>query len=169
MNFVVSFVFSLIIYLGLTVGSGDILYWSKEEIILGVILSTITGLIVWKIFNLLKIQISQKFLNPFRYGLFLIYIFGPFLFSLIKANLEVAYRIITKKIKPGIIKISPNLKTDFGITLLANFISLTPGTLSVDVDQENNLYIHWLYVKNNEPKIFQVAGNFTKWIKIITE
>jgi len=169
MSFIISFVFSLIIYLILTINSGDFLYWSKEEIILGIILSVITGIIIQKIFSLLRIKVSSKFLNPLRWGLFLIYIFGPFLFSLIKANLEVAYRIITRKIRPGIVKISPGLKTDFGTTLLANSITLTPGTLSVDIDQENNLYIHWLYVKDKTPEIIQVAGNFSKWIKKITE
>ncbi len=169
MNFIVSFIFSLVIYLVLTIGSGDVLYWSKEEIILGSVLSVVTGLIIQRIFRLLEIKISRKFLSPLRWGLFLIYIFGPFFFSLIKANLTVAYRILTKRIRPGIVKISPKLKTDFGTTLLANSITLTPGTLSVDVDQENNLYVHWLWTENKEPDIKQVAGNFAKWIKIITE
>jgi len=169
MTFFISFIFSLVIYLTLTFGSGNLFYWSKEEIILGIVLSVITALIAGKIFDSLKIKVSPKFLNPIRWLLFLIYIIGPFLFALIKANLEVAYRIITGKIKPGIVKISPGLKTDVGLTLLANSITLTPGTLSVDIDKENNLYIHWLYVKNKEPSIEEVAENFTKWIKMITE
>jgi len=168
-NFIVSFIFSLIIYLVLTIGSGNILYWSKEEIILGIVLSVITGAIIQKFFGLLKIKISPKLLNPLRWGLFLLYIFGPFFYGLIKANLEVAYRIITGKIRPGIVKIYPGLKTDFGMTLLANSITLTPGTLSVEIDRRNALYIHWLYVKDKEPKIREIAGNFAKWIKIITE
>ncbi len=190
MNFIISFIFSLIIYLVLTIDSGNILYWSKEEIVLGIILSVITGMIMQKIFGLLKtnsvrnpgdgkkaqkgnvsngIMVSPKFLNPLRWGLFLLYIFGPFLFSLIKANLEVAYRIVTGKIRPGIVKISSGLKTDFGMALLANSITLTPGTLSVEADRQNNLYVHWLYVKNKEPEIKEIVGDFAKWIKIITE
>lgn len=168
-NFLTAFIFSLIVYLFLTVGSGNILYWDKGEIVLGITLSIITGFITSIIFGLLKINLGLKFLNPWRWLLLSAYILGPFLFSLTKANLEVAYRIITGKIKPGIIKISPKLKTDLGITLLANSISLTPGTLSVDIDKKNNLYIHWLWVKNKEPKIEQVAGSFEKWIKMITE
>ncbi len=168
-NFTIFFIFSLAVYLGLTVGSGNILFWSKDEIILGIILSIISGLIISKIFSWLKINLSLKFLNPVRWFLFLIYIIFPLFFSIIKANLEVAYRIITNKIKPGIVKISPNLKTDFGITLLTNSITLTPGTLSVDIDKENNIYVHWLYVKNSNPKVSDIAGNFEKWIRTITE
>ena len=168
-NFLAAFFFSLAVYLVLTIGSGNILYWSKEEIILGITLSVITGLIVSGLFGLLKVNLNLKFLNPLRWFLFLVYVLGPFLFGLTKANLEVAYRIITGKIRPGIVKISPKLKTDFGVTLLANSITLTPGTLSVDIDKQNNLYIHWLWVKNKEPKIEEVAENFEKWIKMITE
>ena len=168
-NFLTASVFSFAIYLVLTIGSGNILYWSKEEIALGITLSIITGLITSIVFAILKVNLDLKFLNPWRWLLFLAYALGPFLFSLTKANFEVAYRVITGKIKPGIVKISPKLKTNFGITLLADSISLTPGTLSVDIDKQNNLYIHWLWVKNKEPKIEQVAGNFEKWIKMITE
>lgn len=169
MNFIISFIFSFLTYLLLSIGSGNILYWSQEEIILGIALSVISGLIVGWALDLVKIKVSSKFLNPLRWALFLIYIFGPFLFSLIKANLEVAYRIITRKIRPGIVKISPGLKTDFGTVLLANSITLTPGTLSVDIDKDNNLYVHWLYVKDKTLKISQVANNFPKWIRRITE
>lgn len=63
-----------------------------------------------------------------------------------KANFDVAYRVITGKINPGIVKMSPGLKTDTALTFLANSITLTPGTLSVDTDDEKNLYVHWINV-----------------------
>jgi multicomponent Na+:H+ antiporter subunit E len=169
MNFIISFIFSFGFYLLLSIGSGDILYWSREEVILGIALSIISGLIVQWILGLVKFKVSLKLLNPLRWGLFLVYAFGPFLFSLLKANLIVAYRIITKRIKPGIVKISPGLKTDFGIVLLANSITLTPGTLSVDIDRQNNLYVHLLWRKNKDIDIKTVAGSFPKWVKMITE
>ena len=168
-NFPVVSLFSLAVYLILTIGSGNILYWSKEEITVGIVISAITGLIISIIFGILNVNLNLRLLNPWRWFLFFFYVLGPFLISLIKANLEVAYRVITRKIKPGIVKISPKLKTDFGMTLLANSISLTPGTLSVDIDEKNNLYIHWLWVKDKKPSVEQVAGSFEKWIKLITE
>ena len=92
-----------------------------------------------------------------------------------KANFDVAYRVITGKINPGIVRISPDLKTDIGITLLANSITLTPGTLSVDIDEESNdLYIHWINVKEESLKKKPVdckfiCGSFPKWVRRIAE
>jgi multicomponent Na+:H+ antiporter subunit E len=83
--------------------------------------------------------------------------------------------VITGKINPGIVKISPNLKTDFGITMLANSITLTPGTLSVDIDEDSNdLYIHWINVKNEALKktpvdCKHICGSFHKWVRRIAE
>ncbi len=168
-NFIFSFIFSFLVYLALTAGSGNLFYWSREEIIWGAVVALITGLTMGRFLDILGRKIDSRILNPLRWGLFLIYFFGPFLFALVKANLTVAYRVLNKKINPGIVKISPGLKTDLGITMLADSITLTPGTLSVDIDKENNLYIHWLYVESKEPEISQVAGNLAKWIKRITE
>ena len=61
-----------------------------------------------------------------------------------------AYRVIHPKlpINPGIVKVKTTLKTDTALTFLANSITLTPGTLSVDIDKDNGiLYIHWIDVK----------------------
>ena len=92
-----------------------------------------------------------------------------------KANVDVAYRVLTGKISPGIVKISPKLKTDLGISMLANSITLTPGTLSVDIDEDtNDLYIHWINVKKEalEKKPVDckyICGNFPKWIRRFAE
>jgi multicomponent Na+:H+ antiporter subunit E len=70
---------------------------------------------------------------------------------MIKANFDVAYRVVHPKlpIKPGIVKVKTRLKSDTGLTFLANSITLTPGTMSVDIDRENGyLYIHWINVKS---------------------
>lgn len=74
-----------------------------------------------------------------------------FLKELIMANLRVAFDIITPKdyMKPAIIAVPLDAKTDLEITLLANFISLTPGTLSLDVSHDKKfLYLHALYVED---------------------
>ena len=86
-----------------------------------------------------------------------------------KANIDVAYRVITGKIKPGIVKISPGMKTDFGTMMVANGITLTPGTLSVDVDNKRNIYVHWIFVKSKEPKLEDICSSFPKWIRRIAE
>jgi multicomponent Na+:H+ antiporter subunit E len=168
--FLVATVFSFLVYLLLTAGSGEyILVWSPDELIAGVVLATLAGLLVRKLFSVLEVKPGFGFLNPVRWILLVAYVIGPFFYSMVKANLDVAYRVITGKIKPGIVKISPPLETDLGITMLANSITLTPGTLSVDVDEENNLYVHWINVKNKEPRIEEVCSSLHKWVKRITE
>jgi multicomponent Na+:H+ antiporter subunit E len=76
-----------------------------------------------------------------------------FIKELVKANLIVAYDIITPKdyMKPGIVAVHLDAKTDLEITLFANLITLTPGTLSLDVSSDKKtLYVHGLYVKDAE-------------------
>ena len=72
-----------------------------------------------------------------------------FFYYLIKANFDVVYRALHPEmpIKPGIVKIKTNLKTESGITALANSITLTPGTLTVDLTDDGYLYVHWINVK----------------------
>jgi len=129
------------------------------------------GIIVRNVF----IKDNFRMLNPVRWLVFLVYLIGPFFISMARANLDVAYRVITGRINPGIVKIDPKLKTDLGVTMLANSITLTPGTLSVDVDEDKNqLYIHWINVKEDALKkkprdCKYVCGGFPKWIRRIAE
>ena len=88
--------------------------------------------------------------HPLRYWYFFIYYLPTFLWECFKANLDVAYRVLhpTLPINPGIVKVKTSLKTDIALTFLANSITLTPGTMSVDIDKDNGfLYIHWIDVK----------------------
>jgi multicomponent Na+:H+ antiporter subunit E len=109
-------------------------------------------------------------LNPIRWVYFVVYLIGPFFFYMAKANIDVAYRVVTGRIKPGIVRIKTGLKTDLGVAMLANSITLTPGTLSVEVDEKtNDLYVHWINVKDKEPKAEEVCGSMIKWVKRIAE
>ncbi|MFQ5989937.1 MAG: Na+/H+ antiporter subunit E [Candidatus Methylomirabilales bacterium] len=70
-----------------------------------------------------------------------------FLYELIKANLQVAYLALHPKmpIRPGIIAFPTRHQSPLGATLLANSITLTPGTLTIDVSPDGRiLYIHTL-------------------------
>lgn len=175
--FILTTILSFITYLILTIGTANpnsyfnLWLWSIEEIIFGIILSVIVGVIARRIF----VKKSFRMANPVRWFTFIAYVVGPFFVGMAKANVDVAYRVITGKINPGIVKISPNLKTDLGITLLANSITLTPGTLSVDIDEDkNDLYIHWLNVKKEalqkKPVDCKfVCGNFPKWVRRVAE
>ena len=167
-RFLVTAVVAFLIYLVLTVGSGSLFLWSKEELIIGAIFAVIVSAVIKN--RILKD--SLRMLNPKRWLLLLIYL-GPFLFAMARANIDVAYRVITGRINPSIVKISPNLKTDLSLTLLANSITLTPGTLSVDVDEKtNDLYVHWINIKKRTlekmPRDYKdVCQSFPDWARRI--
>jgi len=170
--FAITVLVSLAAYLILTTGSGNIAgLWSIYEILFGIIFAVLVGFVARNIF----IKDNYRMLNPVRWILALVYIIGPFFVAMAKANFDVAYRVITGRIRPGIVKISPDLKTDLGINMLANSITLTPGTLSVDINNDTNeLYIHWINVKEEALKkkprdCSFVCGNFPKWIRRIAE
>lgn len=170
--FSVTTIVCFILYLLLTTGSGTEVFglWSYYELLFGIILSLIVGFIARTLF----IKKSYRMANPVRWLFFLGYLF-PFFGAMAKANFDVAYRVITGKINPGIVQIKPDLKTDLGITMLANSITLTPGTLTVDIDEgKNDLFIHWINVKKEslEKKPVDckfVCGGFPKWIRRIAE
>jgi len=162
---------AFILYLLLTTASGHLFLWSKEELIIGAVFALIISAI-------LKGTVFRKrahILNPKRWLLFFIYIVGPFFWEMTRANIDVASRVITGKINPGIVRISPKLKTDLGITMLANSITLTPGTLTVDIDEEtNDLYVHWIWVKKEAlekmPRVVEyICPKFSDWARRVAE
>ena len=78
---------------------------------------------------------------------------GFFLKELIQANLRVAFDILTPPwhMKPGVIALPLSARTEMEITMVANLISLTPGTLSLDVsDDRKVLYIHAMFLDDEE-------------------
>lgn len=159
---------AFIIYLLLTMESGPIGLWSLEELIVGAVLALGVGLIGGRVLGKSRAD-YKKLLDPRRWALFLVYLVGPFFFAMLRANLDVAYRVITGRIRPGIVKISPGLKSDLAVTLLGNSITLTPGTLTVDIDRENNFYIHWINVRELQPSPEAVCGRFPHWARRIAE
>lgn len=88
-----------------------------------------------------------------------------FIKELVLANLKVAYDIITPTdyMEPGIIAVPLDVETDLEITLLANLVTLTPGTLSLDVSSDRKtLYVHALYVKDAESFREEIKSGFEK-------
>lgn len=72
-----------------------------------------------------------------------------FVWEMFKANLRVAFDVLTPRhrMRPGLLAVPLDARTDAEITLLANLISLTPGTLSLDVSKDRRvLYIHMMYI-----------------------
>jgi len=91
--------------------------------------------------------------------------FFYFVKELIVANLKVAFDIITPKdyMQPGIVAVPLDAESDMEITLLANLITLTPGTLSLDVSKDKKvLYIHTLYLDDIEKFRSEIKNGIEK-------
>jgi len=111
----------------------------------------IASLIVAFLFHEILPKEHRVFTSPVRIFWLLVYV-PVFFYYVIKANFDVVYRALHPKmpIRPGIVKIKTTMKTESGITALANSITLTPGTLTVDLTDDGFLYIHWINVKSDD-------------------
>ncbi|MBN1291140.1 MAG: Na+/H+ antiporter subunit E, partial [Candidatus Latescibacteria bacterium] len=137
MKRIVHFLILFIVWLLLT--------WSLDvqNVVAGLIVAVIGELLIGHLF----FDNPIKMLDPRRIFWFLYYIV-IFLLHMTKANLDVAYRVLHKDvpIRPGIVKVKTTMKSDLGLTFLANSITLTPGTLTIDII-DSDMYIHWIYVR----------------------
>ncbi|MBM7648512.1 multicomponent Na+:H+ antiporter subunit E [Bacillus ectoiniformans] len=96
-----------------------------------------------------------------------IYLTMLFFKELIMANIDVLKVVLQPKlaIKPGIFALETELESDWEITLLANLITLTPGTLVVDVSDDNKtLYIHAIDIADVQDSIESIKNTFEKAI-----
>jgi multicomponent Na+:H+ antiporter subunit E len=119
-----------------------------EELLAGVVVAGLVTFLTGGMFS----KRPHLFRHIWRY-LWFVYYIGLFSWECIKANLDVAFRVLHPHtpLKPGIVKIKTSLKSDTALTYLANSITLTPGTLTLDIDKESGiLYIHWIDVKSQD-------------------
>ena len=90
-----------------------------------------------------------------------------FVYELLLSALRVAVIVLRPKIdlKPGIIAYPLTVDRDFEITMLANLITLTPGTLSVDVSEDRKtLYVHCIDVPDKQATIDDIKNGFERKI-----
>ncbi|OBR64037.1 hypothetical protein A7K91_20305 [Paenibacillus oryzae] len=91
--------------------------------------------------------------------------------ELLVSGIAVLIEVIRPRIKvrPGIIRLDTELKTDFEITLLACLICLTPGTLTLDVSRDGStLFIHAMNINESEDLAAQIKNSFEKAILEVT-
>ena len=158
-NFFYLFTFLIAIWLALT----NTFQW--QELSVGIFISLVLALFLNK--NYLKLGLPP--LSIKRIIFFILYIFVLFI-EIIKANFDVAYRVIHPKmpIKPGIILIKTKLKQDIAKMILANSITLTPGTFTLDI-KGDKLLIHWIYVRSEKmDESTKIIGQkFEKYLKVV--
>jgi Multisubunit Na+/H+ antiporter, MnhE subunit len=94
--------------------------------------------------------------------------FFYYLKELIKANLILSYDILTPTnlMKPGIVEIPLDLKTDNEIITLVNLVTMTPGSLSLDISEDKTrLYVHVLYLDDASKFREEVKSGLEKRVK----
>ena len=115
---------------------------TSQDMVAGFVLALLIAVVFGDVF----LKEPKRVFAPRRWLLFLCYV--PYvLYYCVRANLDVAYRVIHPDlpIRPGIVKVRTKLTTDLAKTFLANSITLTPGTLTVDISGQD-LYVHWINV-----------------------
>ncbi len=160
---VVFFLISYLVWMGLTFST------EPARLFVGILVSLIATWLAGDLFT----KNPHKFIKPSRYFYLIIYI-PVLIWEMLKANLDVAWRVVQPKrpINPGIVKIKTALRSEAGLTFLANSITLTPGTLSVDIEPKDGiLYIHWIDVKSRvlEEASQKIASRFEKILVKIFE
>jgi multicomponent Na+:H+ antiporter subunit E len=146
-----------------------LLFWSPDlwVIVAGALVALIASALLVDVFP----DGLEKALNPVRWFYFLIYL-PYFFYFCIKANIDVSLRVIHPDvpIRPGIVKVHTTLESEMAKTFLANSITLTPGTLTVDIDGQD-LFIHWINISVEDParRTKEIVGRFEPLLRRIFE
>ena len=143
-RFAVTFACLLAAWILLT-GSVD-----SQELIVGAISAAFVAGISYELF----VRSPRDLVNPRRWAYLLAYL-PAYIWAEVTAHLRVAYLILHPglPIKPAIVRLKSGLKSDVGLTTLANSITMTPGTLTIDIDGEHSvLLIHWIDAKATDEK-----------------
>lgn len=133
----VLFVFAYVVWI--------VLAWPPDwqHAVVGVVVASLVAVLTGSLF----IEQPDTMRHVSRYWRFCFVYLPLFLWECLKANFDVAYRVIhpSVPIRPALVKVRTSLKSDTALTFLANSITLTPGTMTVDIDKEAGaLYIHWI-------------------------
>jgi len=117
---------------------------------------------------------SHFFKDPRRMMIWLFWYTPLMLGLMVRASVRIALRTLHPGMPatPGIVKVRTTLKSDTGLTCLANTITLASGAMTVDVDREHGfLYVHWVHVKARdlETATQLIVGRFEPLIKQIFE
>ncbi|NOR75204.1 MAG: Na+/H+ antiporter subunit E [Draconibacterium sp.] len=153
-RFSINWFFLMIVWIAFTTS------FAAQELIVGGIATMLISFFTIPLFTCC----TFKLLAP-KQLFYMVYYLVIFIRELIKSNVDVARRVITPSlpINPGIVKFKSELPTDFAKMILANSITLTPGTLSIDII-DDTFYVHWIDVKTTNPEeaFTEIAETFEK-------
>jgi multicomponent Na+:H+ antiporter subunit E len=159
---IVLFTLAFLVWLALTAGGG----W--QEVLAGAVVALVVALAAGRFLAGFP---RRGFLRRTAFGALY---FVRFLWEMVKANLHVAAIVLNplRPIKPGIVKIKTGLTKDTAMTILANSITLTPGTFTIDIDPESReLYIHCITVPGTDigENTERIGGRFERILKEVLE
>lgn len=153
-RFIVSWILMMIVWIAFTTS------FAGQELLVGVVITAIISFFTIPFFTCCTLTL----LSPIRV-IYMVYYLFVFTWELIKSNIDVARRVLTPSlpINPGIVKFKSKLTTDYSRMILANSITLTPGTLSIDII-DDTFYVHWIDVKTTNPEesYKEIAEKFEK-------
>lgn len=136
-----------------------------DEIVVGAISAVLISLVFS---SRVRILADIRF-SPRAIIYAILYLF-VFLRELVKSTIDVARRVVSPSlpINPGIVKVKTRLKSPIGRIVLANSITLTPGTMTVETDGED-FYIHWIDIKgdNIDDTTKAIVATFEKYLEVI--
>lgn len=140
-----------------------------QEVIAGFVIAFLVSVIAGHF--LITTEKSTHFLKRIASAVFY---FLKFIWEMVKANMHVAYIVITPNlpIRPSIVKVKTNLTKDSAITVLSNSITLTPGTLTIDINKDKNeLYVHWIDTETTDTgeATGSIGGRFEKQLTEVFE
>lgn len=153
-----TFLFSLVFWL-LLVGTLD-----RQELIAGLLVAAAAAALAVG-----RTPILSGFrVTPWAPVAFLRYL-ASLLVALVRANLDMARRVLTPAlpIRPAMVRINTSLRSDLGRLVLANSITLTPGTLAVDIE-DDVLVVHWIDCPPDSDVAAAtrtIAGNFERHLR----
>jgi multicomponent Na+:H+ antiporter subunit E len=149
-------------------GPAGLTGYNIQDVIAG-LAAALLVVIVMRDFNDKEFRFS---LNPIRWFWALAYVI-VLAYYIVKANFDVAYRVLhpAMPIRPGIVKVRTTLKSADAITVLANSITLTPGTLTINADADGTLYVHWINVTatDTDEATAAIVSRFEWFLKRIFE
>ncbi len=143
--------------------------WSVQvqELLTGAAITLVLALLMRSLYPLLSG--IKPGVRPLLFMVAYVFIF---IWQLILANLDVAKRVLSPRrpINPGIVKVKTKLKSPLAKMMLTSSITLTPGTLSLDV-QGDDIFIHWIDVKGKdiETATNAIVSVFEKGLKEVVE
>ncbi len=161
----------------IAVVTGLFLFWiiltgdrSPRSLLFGFLLSLFVGLVTTKL-TIATVEGKRKTVKEYFFTIeHLVGLIFSAIFRIIVANIQLIYQVITLRIDPKVVRIKVDLSSDAELTLISHLITVTPGTLVIDVHDAPSggayLYVHYSSLKH-EVSAAQIENNIGKWHDMI--